>query len=68
MGNHTTTYVDCFRDGKLITTYEFLCPGSLALPPQPPANEKLILEAKTNLTDERLAVPPYEGITFKVRR
>lgn len=68
MRNDLTIYVDCLRDGRLIRTYDFLCPASLAFPPLPPADEKLILEAKSNLTTERLATPPYAGIKFQVRR
>ncbi len=32
-----------------------------------PPYEKLIGDAKTNLTNEGLAFPPYDGITFRVR-
>jgi hypothetical protein len=66
MRNDMTIYVDCLRDGKLIRTYDFLCPASLGLPPSPPPHEQLILEAKGNLSSERLATPPFEGIKFKV--
>jgi hypothetical protein len=68
MRNDTTIYVDCLRDGKLIRTYDFLRPASLGLPAPPPVDEMLILEAKSNLTTERLATPPYERIKFQVRR
>jgi hypothetical protein len=37
------------------------------VPGLPPERNKLIEEAKSNLTTERLAFPPYEGITFDVR-
>lgn len=63
----TTIYVDCLRDGKLIMTYDFLCPATLG-PSAPPADEQLILQAKGNLSAERLATPPFEGIKFRVRR
>jgi hypothetical protein len=67
MRGDTKIYVDCLRDGKLIRTYDFLCPASLAAPASPDG-EELILEAKGNLSTEGLAIPPYEGIKFKVRR
>lgn len=67
MSSATKMHVDCLRDGKLIRTYDFLCPASLATPSSPDS-EELILEAKGNLSTEGLAIPPYEGIQFKVRR
>lgn len=63
----TTIYVDCLRDGKLIRTYDFLSPATLG-PSAPSTDEQLILQAKENLSTERLAVPHFEGITFRVRR
>ena len=67
MRGNTTIYVDCLRDGMLIRTYDFLCPATLG-PSAPPADEQLILQAKDNLSTERLAAPPFEGIKFEVRR
>ena len=67
MRDDTKIYVDCLRDGKLIRASDFLCPASLAATASSDG-EKLILEAKGNLTTEGLAIPPYEGIKFKVRR
>jgi hypothetical protein len=67
MRDDTTIYADCLRDGKVIRTYDFLCPATLG-PSAPPSNEQLISEAKNNLSNERLAAPPFEGITFQVRR
>jgi hypothetical protein len=60
-------YVDCLREGKLIRTYDFLCPASQAVPATPDG-EHLILEAKGNLSMEGLANPPYEGMKFRVHR
>ncbi len=67
MRGGTTIYVDCLRDGKLIRTYDFLCPATLG-PSAPPTDEQLILQAKGNISTEGLAAPPFEGIKFKVRR
>jgi hypothetical protein len=67
MRSDFTIYVDCLRDGKLIRTYDFLYPASLAAPASPDT-EQLILEAKENLSTEGLAKPPFEGIRFRVRR
>jgi hypothetical protein len=67
MSVDTTIFVDCFRDGTLMRTYDFLCPATLG-PTTPPRDEDLILEAKNNLSTERLAAPPYDGIRFVVRR
>ena len=67
MRDDITMYVDCLRDGKLIRTYDFLCPASLASPATPDG-EQLILGAKGNLSMEGLANPPFEGIKFRVHR
>ena len=59
-----TVYVECSRDGTVIRTYDFgyaRAPG-LALP----THEHLIEQTKSNRTSERLAFPPYDGITFRV--
>lgn len=58
--------VDCWHDDKLIRAYDFGATISVAGPVMPPY-EKLIGDAKTNLTNEGLAFPPYDGITFRVR-
>lgn len=68
MRDDITIFVDCSRDGKIIMTYDFLCPASLAAPPVLPPNDDFVKQAKTNLTTERLAVPPYAGMTFRIRR
>ena len=68
MSGHVTIFVDCLRDGKVIRTYDFLCPATLAKPPVLPSNDHLIEEAKTNLSNEGLAMPPFAGITFATHR
>lgn len=68
MRDDITIFVDCSRDGNVIRTYDFLCPASSAAPPVLPPSDHFIEQAKTNLTNERLAVPPYAGMTFKIRR
>ncbi len=62
-------FVDCVKDGSLIATYPFSYDETLALLDKtpPPHSSGLIEGAKTNLTDERKAFPPYEGIEFKIR-
>lgn len=67
MRDDTTIYVNCLRDGKVIRTYDFLCPATLG-PSAPQSDEQLILQAKTSLSTEGLAAPPFEGIKFQVRR
>jgi hypothetical protein len=62
-----TIFVDCFRDGTLIRTYDFLCPATVG-PTTPPRDEELISLARTNLSNERLATFPFDGIRFVVRR
>jgi hypothetical protein len=68
MRDDITVFVDCLRDDKVIRTYDFLCSASLAAAPVVPPNAHIIEQAKTNLTNERLAVPPYAGMTFRIRR
>jgi hypothetical protein len=59
-------YVKCWRGGQLLATYEFGVPGSAAAPPILPDTATLTAEAQTNLANERLAFPPYDGIRFEV--
>jgi hypothetical protein len=61
-------FVDCFSVDTIIRTYEFGCPVNAAGVASQPSNEDLISEAKSNLTCEKLAKPPYDGIKFVVRR
>jgi hypothetical protein len=58
--------VACKRDGKYIASYEFGYGSALMASPTPPG-EKLIADAKNNLSSEGKARPPYDGITFEVR-
>ena len=58
MKGDTTIYVDCLRSGELIRTYDFLCPATLG-PSAPSADEQLVAQAKENLSNERLAAPPF---------
>ena len=60
--------VDCIRDGRITKSYDFPCPIPLSGDFQPPPQSDLINGAKDNLTTEHLAVPPFEGWTFRVRR
>lgn len=60
-------FVECRRGSAVIATYEVSVPASLAAPPVMPDREDLISEAKTNLTNQGLAFPPYEGIEFRIR-
>jgi hypothetical protein len=68
MSGDVTIFVDCMRDGELIRTYDFLCPASQAGPPVLPPDESFIVQAKTNLSYERLAAPPFAEIKFVIRR
>jgi hypothetical protein len=59
--------VDCIRDGKIIASYQLGIPGSLIFDPVID-RPKLEYEAKGNLSNDRLAFPPYAGITFNIRK
>jgi len=63
-----TYFVDCKRGGTLIATYEFSQGVTAAGPPPPPLREKLEQDAKENLSQQRLAFPPFAVITFHIRR
>jgi hypothetical protein len=67
MSSVVPVMVDCWRDGKLLVSYEMGYARTLG-PTVPPPDEGFITEAKDNLTNAGLARPPYEGISFKVRR
>jgi hypothetical protein len=59
-------FVDCRRGGKLIASYEHGWP--IAVLPVPAPDRKLLIDqAKSQLTTDRLASPPYDDITFEVR-
>jgi hypothetical protein len=57
--------VDCRRNGGSIRVYDFGLPESLGLT-TPPSKQELIDQAKSNLTIERLAFPPWADIEFEV--
>lgn len=60
-------FVDCFRGGSLLASYEASAKAMLAgLPPEPDF-KAFIDEAKVSLASDRLAAPPYEGVVFSVR-
>ena len=59
--------VHCYQGDTLLRSYDFgvaetANDAALRLP----TREGLEAEAKTNLTNERLARPPYDGIKFKI--
>jgi hypothetical protein len=54
-------FVKCWRRSQLLATYEFRVPASLAAPPLFDTVE-LISDAKSQLTTDRLAFPPYYDI------
>ena len=58
--------VECWKDGEILAAYPFIIPPSLGAPPvfDP---EELVAEAKVYLTNEGKALPPYQGIEFKIR-
>lgn len=60
-------WVHCYQGDTLLRSYAFgvaetLNDAALRLP----TREELEAEAKTNLTNEGLAWPPYDGIRFKI--
>ena len=57
--------VICRRDGDVIAEYFFGYAQAIEPGPLPERNE-LIGEAKVNLTNERIARPPYDNVTFDV--
>lgn len=59
-------YVDCLRAGQVLKSYEFGLPIGMLLG-TPPSQKFLEDQAKEALTNDRLAVPPYEGIKFTIR-
>jgi hypothetical protein len=59
-------YVKCWRGSQLLATYEFGVPASQAAPPILPDRDTLIAAAQTDLTNDRLAGPPYDGIRFQI--
>ena len=60
-------HVDCYRDNCIIASYPFAY-TQLPVPFSLPSDHDFICEAKTNLANERLSLPPFSGISFIVRR
>ncbi len=59
--------VRCFRGDAPVKSYEFGWPETLNdAAVSRPTREHLEAEAKTNLTNEGSARPPYDGITFEI--
>jgi hypothetical protein len=67
MSDLVTVIVNCRRGGELIATYPLSYAKTLG-PSLPPTPESLIEEAKMNLSNQRLARPPFEDIQFQVVR
>lgn len=61
-------FVDCYLDGKVIFTAEYGEPYTAVAPPTPTPDEQLRSWTKDQLTNMKIAGPPYAGITFRVRR
>lgn len=60
-------FVSCYRGDELIARYEFGEPiGQLG--PNPVPDEVHRDAAKTQLTNEQKAFPPYSDIRFRVER
>lgn len=66
MSDTVTKVVYCLRDSKVIASY-LLSWARAVGPSSPPPVEKLVEEAKVNLSNEGLASPPFEEITFEIR-
>lgn len=66
MSSLKQVFVECVRDGQVIASYSFGYAETLG-PSMPPSHQSLIAEAKTNLTNQAIAYPPYAGIEFKIR-
>ena len=59
--------IHCYRDGTLLRSYDFGIPETMNdAAVRQPRSKELEDQAKTNLTTEKLAFPPYAGITFKI--
>jgi hypothetical protein len=59
--------VHCYRDGTRFKSYELGIPETMNdAAVQQPTRKELEDQAKTNLTTERVATPPYAGITFEI--
>ena len=58
--------VECWKDGEILAAYPFAIPPTLGAPTAFDP-EELVAEAKANLTSEGKALPPFQGIEFKIR-
>jgi hypothetical protein len=67
MSDLVTVIVKCRRGKELIASYPLSYARTIG-PSSPPPTETFVAEAKSNLTTEGLAFPPYEGIKFEVVR
>jgi hypothetical protein len=64
----TRHIVECYNNlEKLVHRSESRTFDTLAAPASYPPNVALINEAKTELTNERKAFPPYDGFEFRIR-
>lgn len=62
-----TIWVRCYQGDALLRCYDFGIGETLNdAAVQPPTRESLEAQAKSNLATERLAFPPYDGITLEV--
>jgi hypothetical protein len=62
-----TIWVRCYRGDSLLRSYDFGWPESLnPAADTRPSGQGLENEAKTNLTTEGLAWPPYDGMKFVI--
>jgi len=62
-----TIWVHCYKGGTLLRSYDFGVPETLNdAAVRMPTKESLEDQAKTNLTNERLAGPPYDEIRFEI--
>lgn len=59
--------VDCRRRGELIASYKYGLPAEMGAPLALSDEERLIDQAKEQLTNDRLAFPPHDDITFHIR-
>lgn len=67
MSDLVTKVVYCLRDGKVIGGPYLLSYARTLGPSSPPPSERLIEDAKGNLSSEGRASPPFDGITFEIR-
>ena len=68
MGGLVKYIVDCRRGPEVIASYELPQAETLAGPPPQPVREALEKDAKENLSLQGLAHPPFDGVTFHIRR